>query len=670
MDHETHENETDSVTDQPGNTGATETAGSADTPHDNDTPDTSDTADGSPEGARPAGSTAKKRRRGSRGGKGRKKKPVGAPITDGDTDDTDDEFDDDSDDVAGDDGDVAEDDRPELPERMSEGRPSPEAAETALVRRPQIGDTRPAPPASAPAVTMPNGQKSGGATKQRQKKQSGQQQGQQESGQQAPARAEASEAAGDTEGADPRKKRRRGGRGRGSGGSGGQGGRGQGGDADLDVIERRKGRERNGRPVGRYMMCVQVRPGLTQVAVLEGRNLIEHYVSRPADDISQIHGNIYVGKVQNVLPGMEAAFVDIGTPKNAVLYRGDVQYDAEDIVEKTKEPRIEQMLKARQLIVCQVTKNPIGAKGARLTQEVSLPGRFVVLIPNSKTYGISKRLPDDVRKRLRNILDRVKPAEHGLIVRTAAEHATEHELRADMTRLLDQWAAIEAKAKKAQGPTLLYREPELAVRVIREEFNAEYRSVVIDDTRLHEDVRDYVHAFNPELSDRIEFYDAEAEGLPLYERFHVHEQIHKALDRKVWLPSGGSLIIEHTEALTVIDVNTGKNVGTTNLEETVYKNNLEAAEEVAKQLRLRDIGGIVVIDFIDMEIKENRRRVVEAFRNALARDKTRTQVFDISELGLVEMTRKRIGEGLLVNFADRCPNCDGRGVVIDHALLE
>ena len=254
--------------------------------------------------------------------------------------------------------------------------------------------------------------------------------------------------------------------------------------------------------------------------------------------------------------------------------------------------------------------------------------------------------------------------------RVTLEHATEHELRADMTRLLDQWAAIDAKAKKAQTPTLLYREPELAVRVIREEFNAEYRGVVIDDQRLHEDVRDYVQAFNPELADRVERYDAEAEGLPMFERFHIHEQLHKALDRKVWLPSGGSLIIEHTEALTVIDVNTGKNVGTTNLEETVFKNNLEAAEEVAKQLRLRDIGGIVVIDFIDMEIKENRKRVVEAFRAALARDKTRTQVFDISELGLVEMTRKRIGEGLLVNFADQCPNCEGRGVVIDHALLE
>jgi ribonuclease E len=255
-------------------------------------------------------------------------------------------------------------------------------------------------------------------------------------------------------------------------------------------------------------------------------------------------------------------------------------------------------------------------------------------------------------------------------VRTAAEHATEEELRADMRLLLDQWATIESKAAKVQRPALLYREPELAVRVIREEFNAEYRGVVIDDRRLFEEVRDYVAAFNPELADRIEFYDADAEGLPVFERHHVHEQVHKALDRKVWLPSGGSLIIEHTEALTVIDVNTGKNVGKSNLEETVFHNNMEAAEEIAKQLRLRDIGGIIVIDFIDMEIKGNRAKVVEAFRAALARDKTRTQVFDISDLGLVEMTRKRIGEGLLTEFSEACPNCEGRGVLVDHSLLD
>ena len=417
-------------------------------------------------------------------------------------------------------------------------------------------------------------------------------------------------------------------------------------------------------------MCVQVRPQMTQIAVLEGRSLVEHYVSRPADDISQIHGNIYVGRVQNVLPGMEAAFVDIATPKNAVLYRGDLQYDTEDIDEPAGGLKIEQILRPRQLITCQVTKNPIGAKGARLTQEVSLPGRFVVFIPNSSTYGISKRLGDDVRKRLRQILDRVKPEQHGLIVRTAAEHATEDELQADVTMLAEQWAEIERHAAKADRPTLLHREPELAVRVIREEFTGDYRGVVIDDERLYLEIRAYVQAFHPELADRIEYYDRSVEELSIFERYHVHEQVHKALDRKVWLPSGGSLIIEHTEALTVIDVNTGKNVGRSNLEETVFHNNLEAADEIAKQLRLRDIGGIIVIDFIDMEIKGNRAKVVEAFRSALARDKTRTQVFEISELGLVEMTRKRIGEGLLTEFSTVCPDCEGRGVQVDHALLE
>lgn len=612
---------------------------------------------------------ARKRRRGSRGGRNRKKpRPAGEVGDDGDetdADDTDGADEDDLDDVI-----VSASELPDMPDRAHEGRPSPEAAERALVRKPQIGDTRPAPAGPAAAVDgIGNGTASNGsATK------GGRAKGTKPAGGgRSPAAGAPTAAALDDDGTESeaaRKKRRRGGKGRGSGGGGGGRSEQPLPELDADVLERRRGRERNGRPVGRYLMCVQVRPNLTQVAVLEGRTLIEHYVSRPADDVSQIHGNIYVGKVQNVLPGMEAAFVDIGTPKNAVLYRGDVQYDAEDIVQKQDQPRIEQMLRSKQLIVCQVTKNPIGAKGARLTQEVSLPGRFVVLIPNSKTYGISKRLPDDVRKRLRNILDRVKPAEHGLIVRTAAEHATEHELRADMTRLLDQWNLIEAKAKKAGGPALLYREPELAVRVIREEFNSEYRGIVIDDQRLFDDVRDYVGAFNPELADRVEFYDAAEDGLPIYERFHIHEQLHKALDRKVWLPSGGSLIIEHTEALTVIDVNTGKNVGTSNLEETVFRNNLEAAEEVAKQLRLRDIGGIVVIDFIDMEIRDNRRKVVDAFRSALARDKTRTQVFDITELGLVEMTRKRIGEGLLVNFAEHCPNCDGRGVVIHPSMFE
>ena len=683
-----------------------DTTNASDAPETNTAPQAPETAETSAGGnenvaAEDGGATEvaavaarKKRRRGSRGGRNRPRANGSASTGEagGDAasneldDDFDDDVDDEQDDVSGDDvsGNVVSGDAApgaganpvELPERMSEGRPSPEAAARAVVPRPKIGDTRPAPP-SGPAVTMPGGTRAGAPASGRGKGAKSPKTSAASGAGAAASPASSNTAATNTAASNPgsgstdgagsdggaRKKRRRNGRGRGAGSED----RGTTRSTDADVVERRRGRERNGRPIGRHFMCVQVRPNLTQVAVLEGRSLIEHYVSRPADDVAQIHGNIYVGKVQNVLPGMEAAFVDIGTPKNAVLYRGDVQYDAEDIVDS--QPRIEQILKGKQLIVCQVTKNPIGVKGARLTQEVSLPGRFVVLIPNSKTYGISKRLPDAERKRLRNILDRVKPAEHGLIVRTAAETATEHELRADMTRLVEQWNDIEAKAKKANGPTLLYREPPLAVRVIREEFNSDYRGVVIDDRQLFEDVRDYVQAFNPELADRVEYFDPTAEGLPIFEKHHVHEQIHKALDRKVWLPSGGSLIIEHTEALTVIDVNTGRNVGTSNLEATVFQNNLEAAEEVAHQLRLRDIGGIIVIDFIDMEIKENRRKVVEAFRSALSRDKTRTQVFDISELGLVEMTRKRIGEGLLTSFAGQCPDCHGRGVLVNHDLL-
>jgi ribonuclease E len=434
---------------------------------------------------------------------------------------------------------------------------------------------------------------------------------------------------------------------------------------------RRSGRERRGRPVGRYLMCVHVRPHATQIAVLEGRTLVEHQVSRAADDATQIDGNIYRGRVQNVLPGMEAAFVDIGTPKNAVLYRGDVRFDRDDVETSSSNNsmRIEQMLRAGQNILCQVTKNPIGAKGARLTQEVSLPGRFVVMVPNSSAFGISKRLDDTERKRLRRIVDDVRPKGHGLIVRTAAEGASQEELGHDVERLAAQWAAIEAEAGRSTAPGLLYREPDLAVRSVREEFNREYRGVVIDDEELFLQVRDYIEHVNPELADRVELYDPVAENMPIFERFHVHEQLHKALDRKVWLPSGGSLIIERTEALTVIDVNTGKNVGTSNLEETVYRNNLEAAEEIARQLRLRDIGGIIVIDFIDMEIRENRDKVAASLRSALARDKTRTQVFDISELGLIEMTRKRISEGLVESLSATCPVCEGRGIVLDETLL-
>ncbi len=541
--------------------------------------------------------------------------------------------------------------------------------------KPRIGDTRPAPPAqrpsgadSQPGADQPTGNAAGTSQRAAAPVAAGSAaNGSPAAGPTAPAPAAASRgnggpAAGVAAVAD------------GTVDDAGGGERAGSGDGQVRRGRRRRGgRDRKGKSVGRYLMCVHVQPGVAQIAMLEGRSLVEHYVSRAADETTQIDGNIYRGRVQNVLPGMEAAFVDIGIPKNAVLYRGDVRYDVDDVdgsgQGQKAQPRIEQVLRAGQTILCQVTKNPIGAKGARLTQEVSLPGRFAVLVPNSSAFGISKRLGDNERRRLRKIVDEVRPAGHGLIVRTAAEGASEDELRRDVNGLLQQWNAIDVEARRSENPGLLYREPDLTVRLLREELNSEYRGVIIDDQTLYEQVRGYVATVSPELADRVEYYDPDAEAQPLFERFHVHEQLHKALDRKVWLPSGGSLIIERTEALTVIDVNTGKNVGKTNLEETVFRNNLEAAEEVARQLRLRDIGGIIVIDFIDMEIRENRDKVATALRTALARDKTRTQVFDISELGLVEMTRKRISEGLIESLSTVCEVCNGRGIVLDASAL-
>ena len=574
------------------------------------------------------------------------------------------------------------------------------------VRKPQIGDSMPAPKVPSPvgsvAVTPanPSGQADAASAAPKRKRRRGRGGG---GGGGAGTSAGASDQnstsqdgqAGQKQGAQGgqrqggQKQGGQGGQRQGGQKQGGQGGQRQGGQKqgnrpkpveavlldedplqlDEKTMKQRGGKSRNGRAVGRFQMNVQVRGEATQIAILEGRSLVEHYVSKPTDDTTQIHGNIYIGKVENVLPGMEAAFIDIATPKNAVLYRSDVVHDASELDKRADPPRIEDVLKSKQLIVCQVTKNPIAHKGARLTQEVSLPGRFVVLVPNSSTFGISKRLPDDERKRLRHLLDRVKPKQHGVIVRTAAEGVTAEELERDVARLVKQWDRISELAAKQNRPGLLYREPELAVRFIREEFSAEYRAVVIDDEALYADVKEYVEAVAPALAERVQFYDRKAEPLPIFERFHVMEQLAKAVDRKVWLPSGGSLIIEATEALTVIDVNTGRNVGSSNLEETVFRNNLEAAEEIARQLRLRDIGGIIVIDFIDMEIKENRDQVGRQFREALSRDKTRTQVFAISELGLVEMTRKRIGEGLLESVSTICEPCEGRGVLLASEFL-
>ncbi len=606
----------------------------------------------------------RRRRRGSRGGRSRRKKPSAAAANgadDSEGTDTDEFVPHDYTDPRADRGlttdDVAEAARIDAgldlapAPRIGDRRPAPRPVTDA---KPKIGDTRPAP------VAAPDG--------------------------------EGDDGEGDDGEYARKRRRRRGGRGRGRGGRGAGTGAGTGVvdgtvplddvvrprfgasdepalDLDDDVLERRRGRTRKGRPAGRYLMCVHVLDGgHTHIAVLEGRNLVEHSLATPTGNES-IDGNIYLGRVQNVLPGMEAAFVDIGTPKNGVLYRGDVAFDASDTDAGAK-PKIERLLRNGQSILVQVTKNPIAHKGARLTQEVSLAGRFLVMVPDEpETYGISKRLPDDERRRLRRILDSLRSGDAGLIVRTAAEGATREELERDVQRLRSQWQQISELAAKSRPPRLLYQEPDLVLRLIREEFTKEYRGIVIDDRTLYEETRAYVEAVAPELADRVEFYDVEEEELPLFERFHISEQLLKALDRKVWLPSGGSLVIERTEALTVIDVNTGKNVGRTNLEETVFRNNLEAAEEVARQLRLRDIGGIIVIDFIDMEIKVNRDDVMRVFRDALARDKTRTQAFDMSELGIVEMTRKRISEGLLESFSQTCPTCHGRGFLLDESLL-
>ncbi len=399
----------------------------------------------------------------------------------------------------------------------------------------------------------------------------------------------------------------------------------------------------------------------TQIGVLEGRTLVEHYVTRKAG--RSLVGNIYAGRVQNVLPGMEAAFVDIGRGRNAVLYAGEVNYSEEDL--DGEAPRIEKALKPGQSILVQVTKDPIGAKGARLTTQVSLAGRYLVLQPEDSTFGISRRLPEEERVRLREILKEVRPKGLGLIVRTAAEGAGADDLRADLARLQARWEAIERKARKASPPAVIYQEPELVVRVIRDIFSPDFVELVVDAPGLYERVRAYLEEVAPDLLPKMHSHDGR---LPLFEQHRVSEQIHKALERKVWLPSGGSLVIDQTEAMTVVDVNTGKYVGKSNLEETVVATNLEAAEEIVRQLRLRDIGGIIIIDFIDMLFERNQQAVVERLRAALAKDKTKSQVMEVSSLGLVQMTRKRVSGGLLDSFSETCPTCEGRGVVITHEI--
>jgi len=412
-------------------------------------------------------------------------------------------------------------------------------------------------------------------------------------------------------------------------------------------------------PLGPRKMLVTVGEERSQIAVLEGRELIEHYVAK-REDVS-IVGNIYVGRVENVLPGMEAAFLDIGEARNAVLYVGEVSHEEEL---DGPSPRIETLLKSGQAVVAQVTKDPMGSKGARLTTEVSIAGRYLVLVPNADSLGISRRLADNERRRLRDIGSRIRPEGHGLIVRTAAIGVTEEDLERDASRLIRIWNEVLEKSKNAKPPKLVYSEPPLAIRVIRDLFTTDVEQVLADDELVYKEIREYLEEMAPDLAGRVELYQ---DPLRLFERYHVTEQVRKAVDRKVWLASGGHIVIDRTEAMTVIDVNTGRFVGRSTLEDTVLHANLEAAEEIAKQLRLRDIGGIIVIDFIDMGYERNREELLRVFENALLRDKTRTQVYGVSDLGLVQMTRKRISEGLLEAFSHKCEECDGRGLIL-HAF--
>ena len=409
------------------------------------------------------------------------------------------------------------------------------------------------------------------------------------------------------------------------------------------------------------IMLVRQTGDRTQIAVLEDKIMVEHYVNRNSN-ISYV-GNVYLGKVQNVLPSMEAAFVDIGKGRNAVLYAGEVNWDAAGMAESANR-KIEHVLKTGQSVLVQVTKDPIGQKGARLTSQISLPGRYLVYVPSGEMSGISRRLPDQERSRLKSILKGLVPDEAGVIVRTASEGASEEELSSDVKRLQEQWLAIQEKAENpsTSAPSLLYSEPDLTVRVIRDIFNEDFRQLLVQGDQAWDDINEYLGHIAPELTQKIEKWVGPRD---LFAEHRIEEQLAKAFDRKVYLPSGGSLVIDRTEAMVVIDVNTGKFVGKGgNLEETVTKNNLEAAEEIARQLRLRDLGGIVVIDFIDMALESNRDLVLRRLVESLGRDRTKHQVAEVTSLGLVQMTRKRIGQGLIEAFSTTCESCGGRGIHI------
>ncbi|HET9170294.1 MAG TPA: Rne/Rng family ribonuclease [Actinospica sp.] len=426
---------------------------------------------------------------------------------------------------------------------------------------------------------------------------------------------------------------------------------------EAEFLARRESVER--------VMVVRQTAGRIQIGVLEDGVLVEHYVNRESS-VSYV-GNVYLGKVQNVLPSMEAAFVDINKGRNAVLYAGEVNFDAAGLSGQPR--RIESALKSGQSVLVQVTKDPIGHKGARLTSQISLPGRFLVYIPGGSMMGISRKLPDTERARLKQILKKVVPEDGGVIVRTAAEGASEQELSQDVARLVAQWEEIERKAKTASAPALLSGEPDLTVRVVRDIFNEDFSKLIVSGDTAYKTVHEYLSGVAPELAERVEHWTGETDVFSVY---RVEEQLAKALDRKVWLPSGGSLVIDRTEAMVVIDVNTGKftGQGSSSLEETVTRNNLEAAEEIVRQLRLRDLGGIVVIDFIDMVLESNRDLVLRRLLECLGRDRTKHQVAEVTSLGLVQMTRKRVGQGLLEAFSEPCEHCNGRGVIVHTEPIE
>ncbi|TDP92632.1 ribonuclease E [Leucobacter luti] len=443
-------------------------------------------------------------------------------------------------------------------------------------------------------------------------------------------------------------------------------------------LEAKKQRRRDGRDAGRRRMViteseflarresvdremiVRTTADRVQIGVLEDKVLVEHYVARSSE--SSLIGNVYLGRVQNVLPSMEAAFVDIGRGRNAVLYSGEVDWSEFEGGNTAR--KIENALKPGDQILVQVTKDPVGHKGARLTSQISLPGRFLVYVPGGAMNGISRKLPDTERARLKKILKEVLPTGAGVIVRTAAEGATEDQLTHDVQRLTRQWESIQKRVAKGGGPVLLHSEPDMLIKIVRDVFNEDFQRLLISGEDTYTVIENYLSQVAPDLLPRVERFTGERD---VFDEYRVTEQIAKALDRKVWLPSGGSLVIDRTEAMTVVDVNTGKFVGSGgNLEETVTKNNLEAAEEIVRQLRLRDIGGIIVVDFIDMVLESNRDLVLRRMVECLSRDRTKHQVAEVTSLGLVQMTRKKLGLGLLESFSEPCDVCAGRGVIVHH----